>query len=86
MATNRIFLYALTGLLSWSCSKNDEPKGGDDSTPSGTATSTPYVLILGTENNSYVFPNAPSFDTGTYDSAANSKDAIQMQGDRRIHF
>ena len=86
MTTNRILLYALIGLLSWSCSKNDEPKGGDNSTPSGVDASTPYVLILGTENNSYVFANAPSFDTGTYDSAANSKDAIQMQGDRRIHF
>ena len=88
MTINKVFLYTLMGLLTWSCAKEDKEDDDIDNPveKNDKEARTPYVLILGTENNSYVFPNVVSFDSGVYDSALESNNAIQMQGDRRIHF
>ncbi len=72
-------------LLLLGCSP-DDIKNTETDIITQVEVSNPYILVLGTDNNSYVFPNVTGFDSGTFNSSAESFKSIQMKGDRRIHF
>lgn len=79
-----LFSSLLLSFFLFSCTSDDSSNGGGEDT---TITVTnPYILVLGTDNNAYVFPDIPTFENGDFDSAAESKKSVQLRGDRRVHF
>lgn len=68
-----------------SCSPNQE-SGGDVDNKGEIAVTSPYLVVLGTDFNSYIFPDVQTLDEGTFDSAKESAKSYQISGDRRFHI